>query len=212
MKKSLLLTGIVAMGLALASCGDKAASGETSTEATAAAAGISGKFNVDAAKTVVGWTGSKVAYSHVGTVKVQSGAVQMENGSITGGEFVIDMNTIMENGKGTFNDEGNGHVVPQPQAQLRGGGSQYRQLRSMNQCVQEPVRENYAGNEERRVRTLTYARPVQEEDKHPRQGRPRGTGEQTVRVRKHELRLVRLWEVAGDHDCLPAENDEEPEQ
>jgi polyisoprenoid-binding protein YceI len=107
MKKALLLTLAVAATMLATSCGSDNGGQKTGGDSTATnvANAITGDFNVDAAKTIVGWTGSKVAYSHVGTVKVQSGTVHVENGNVSKGEFTIDMSTIMENGKGTFDNE-----------------------------------------------------------------------------------------------------------
>jgi len=51
-------------------------------------------YNVDAAASAVVWTGYKVTGKHTGTVKVQSGNLTFDNGTLTGGSFVIDMNTI----------------------------------------------------------------------------------------------------------------------
>jgi polyisoprenoid-binding protein YceI len=50
---------------------------------------------VDTAASEVKWTGSKViGDSHNGTIKLSSGTVTMNGKTLTGGEFVIDMNTI----------------------------------------------------------------------------------------------------------------------
>ena len=40
------------------------------------------------------WVGKKVTGKHSGTIDLKDGFFEMENGSITGGEFVIDMNSI----------------------------------------------------------------------------------------------------------------------
>lgn len=52
------------------------------------------KVEVDTAKSVVTWKGYKVTGSHVGTIQVQSGNLDMENGQLRGGSFVIDMTSI----------------------------------------------------------------------------------------------------------------------
>lgn len=52
-------------------------------------------MTVDTAASEVKWTGSKViGSSHNGAVKIKSGTVQMDGKKLTGGEFVIDMNSI----------------------------------------------------------------------------------------------------------------------
>jgi len=40
------------------------------------------------------WVGKKVTGKHSGTIDLKDGFFEMENGSITGGEFVIDMSSI----------------------------------------------------------------------------------------------------------------------
>ena len=40
------------------------------------------------------WIGKKVTGKHSGTIDLKDGFFEMENGNITGGEFVIDMNSI----------------------------------------------------------------------------------------------------------------------
>ncbi len=40
------------------------------------------------------WEGTKPGRSHTGTLKLQKGYLQVANGQISGGEFVIDMNSI----------------------------------------------------------------------------------------------------------------------
>lgn len=49
----------------------------------------------DASATVIDWKGDKVVGSfHVGTIDLKSGWLVIEGGSVTGGEFVVDMNSI----------------------------------------------------------------------------------------------------------------------
>ena len=51
-------------------------------------------MTVDASASMVEWVGSKPAGKHNGTIAVTEGEVQLKNGSIVGGKFGIDMNTI----------------------------------------------------------------------------------------------------------------------
>ena len=51
--------------------------------------------NVDIAVSLLTWKGSKPTGSHNGTVALQSGGMLIEEGVLKGGEFVIDMNTII---------------------------------------------------------------------------------------------------------------------
>ena len=50
--------------------------------------------NVDVAASILNWKGTKPGGSHDGTVALKSGDLVVENGKLTKGEFVIDMNTI----------------------------------------------------------------------------------------------------------------------
>lgn len=78
-------------------CGDSASTQtetETATEVASTPA-VSGAFAVDAGSTL-GWTGSKVGKSHNGTIDITSGGISLTDGVVTGGEFVIDMNSIKD--------------------------------------------------------------------------------------------------------------------
>jgi len=50
------------------------------------------EVNLD--KSTVKWEGKKIAYGHHGEIQLQSGSLEMKNGQITGGEFVVDMTSI----------------------------------------------------------------------------------------------------------------------
>lgn len=55
------------------------------------------------------WVGSKVTGSHEGTIKLKSGYLTLDNNNLVGGEFVIDMTTIVctdLSGKGKASIEG----------------------------------------------------------------------------------------------------------
>lgn len=54
-------------------------------------------FTVNAATSVVGWQGKKLAGDHHGVVNVKSGTVSIHEGSITGAEVEIDLASIKEN-------------------------------------------------------------------------------------------------------------------
>jgi polyisoprenoid-binding protein YceI len=66
--------------------------------------------NVDLTVSVLNWKGSKPTGDHYGTVALKSGGILIEDGAITAGEFVIDMNSIvnldMKGKKGATNIEG----------------------------------------------------------------------------------------------------------
>ncbi len=93
MKK--LLFGIVGLFF-IAACnnnpkGDKA----TTTDEVADTASVNGDtYTVDPASSSIIWTGRKVTGSHHGTIAVQSGSVVLNNNQLSGGEFIIDMNSL----------------------------------------------------------------------------------------------------------------------
>ena len=49
---------------------------------------------VNAEKSTIKWVGSKVASSHEGNVNIQKGMLMIDHGTLVGGEFSIDMNSI----------------------------------------------------------------------------------------------------------------------
>lgn len=51
-------------------------------------------YNVDTEKTVVTYTGKKVTGQHTGTVKVKNGSLVFTGPELTGGEIVVDMNSM----------------------------------------------------------------------------------------------------------------------
>ncbi|MFT5761315.1 MAG: hypothetical protein ACI8WA_000426 [Polaribacter sp.] len=57
---------------------------------------ISDLNNVDLTASVLNWKGAKPTGEHNGTVALKSGGILIEDGAITAGEFVIDMNSIID--------------------------------------------------------------------------------------------------------------------
>lgn len=53
------------------------------------------KKDVNAEKSTVSWKAYKVTGSHYGEVELQSGALVFEDGALTGGEFVVDMTSLI---------------------------------------------------------------------------------------------------------------------
>lgn len=52
------------------------------------------KLKVDASKSVLKWVGEKVTGKHEGNISVKSGSLEMKNGQLKGGEFIIDMGSM----------------------------------------------------------------------------------------------------------------------
>ncbi|MCB9233881.1 MAG: YceI family protein [Bacteroidia bacterium] len=90
--KRLSLFFVLAASLTLFACGGNKSVDANDAQEVADAKGTT--YQVDLAGSTIEWTGKKVAYGHSGTIQMTSGEVMAENGQISGGKFVIDMNTI----------------------------------------------------------------------------------------------------------------------
>jgi polyisoprenoid-binding protein YceI len=91
MKK--ILIAVLAISTALVSCkGEKKekveVKEEVKVEKTAAV------NNVDLSTSLLAWKGTKPGGAHNGTAALKQGSLVVENGTITSGEFVIDMSSI----------------------------------------------------------------------------------------------------------------------
>lgn len=54
------------------------------------------KFVANAKSSVINWKGFKPTGSHHGTILIKEGNFEVKNNAIVGGEFTIDMNTIVD--------------------------------------------------------------------------------------------------------------------
>ena len=54
------------------------------------------KVKVDVDKSSLTWTGKKVTGSHYGSIMLKSGWLKVESNKLVGGEFVVDMTTIID--------------------------------------------------------------------------------------------------------------------
>lgn len=80
-----------------------------STEVTQVATGAS--FAVDTAASKVVWTGKKVSGEHTGTVKITSGNLVVDNGALTGGDFVISVASLSSTDlEGEWKEKLDGHL------------------------------------------------------------------------------------------------------
>ena len=58
-------------------------------------------YKVDAAKSSVTWIGRKITGSHNGTIVLKSGNLILNGSKLVGGEFIMDMSTIKDEGGST---------------------------------------------------------------------------------------------------------------
>jgi polyisoprenoid-binding protein YceI len=88
---------IIAIGVAVISCKNKADEATTS-EATlvATSEATSTKYIVNTDESVIEWRGYKPTGSHTGTIKIESGVFTVNDGKLESGTFIIDMNSIKE--------------------------------------------------------------------------------------------------------------------
>ncbi len=106
--KKIILSATTVVALVLGSCNNPQPSNNQSTETvatetTSISAPETFEYQV-APESVVEWEGTKPAGKHHGTVNATEGGLNVENGTLTAGEFVLDMNSIsvldLEAGKG----------------------------------------------------------------------------------------------------------------
>lgn len=94
--KKILVPALALM--ALSACNNSATNTdhiETSSSKTVDTSKISGTpYKVDSTSTIT-WTGSKPTGNHSGQFKVSEGVVYVDNSNITGGNFTINMNSLV---------------------------------------------------------------------------------------------------------------------
>lgn len=68
-------------------------------------------YNVDASQSTIKWVAKKVTGGHNGTIAIKSGTLEYTDGMLSGGSFVIDMNSIVvDDLKGNMNAKLVGHL------------------------------------------------------------------------------------------------------
>lgn len=89
---------------------DQKTAAKSSKAAPAAAAIANGNY-YPVAGTTVGWMGAKAMGDHKGNVTLKSGSLSINNGSINGGSFTMDMNSITcTDLEGEYNGKLVGHL------------------------------------------------------------------------------------------------------
>lgn len=85
------------MGLAIAGCKNKVQEATTSNAETAmTVVQEADKYTANIGESTIEWQGFKPTGTHKGTINISSGEFNVSNGKISGGSFVIDMNSIEE--------------------------------------------------------------------------------------------------------------------
>ena len=97
MKKTTILTLVGAIALTFTACksapdSDEAKTGDAKeVSITEGAATVA----INTTESKLEWIGTKLSAYHSGTVNIKSGDLQLKDGSLTGGKFIIDMPTMI---------------------------------------------------------------------------------------------------------------------
>lgn len=110
MKRVLVLAGMSAF--LFASCvGNPEGEKAETTEAAATASAEGTELAVNTAASSVEWHGKKVTGQHHGDVQIKDGTLTVQDGKLTGGKVVIDLNTINDKDlDGEFKGKLEGHL------------------------------------------------------------------------------------------------------
>ena len=90
--KNFVLSALVLLGLSSATMPALQNGGGEKAPKTVAKGATT--FTVDVAKSTFKWTGKKVSGSHWGYIKFSNGVITAENGTLKGGSFNVDMNSM----------------------------------------------------------------------------------------------------------------------
>lgn len=92
-----LLTIAIALGFGLLSCTNQQTKNEKNTpEKKQNVTHESVKYNIDTENSKANWKGSMIGvYAHEGEIMFKEGSIELTDGNISGGEFVIDMTSMV---------------------------------------------------------------------------------------------------------------------
>jgi len=83
--------------ISIISCKDKAKEVSTSEAEEVTTNDVTtNKYSVDLTASTIAWKGFKPTGTHNGTINIESGILNLNNGKINGGTFLIQMNSIKE--------------------------------------------------------------------------------------------------------------------
>lgn len=100
--------------LAFTACTDAPESDTAATTEAKEVATASGEtYKLDAAGSKIEWIGTKVTGHHQGEIGIKSGSLDVKDGTISGGNFVLDMTSIRVTDKGdtATNNKLQGHLL-----------------------------------------------------------------------------------------------------
>lgn len=97
---------LVAAMLALLACNPQKSEKAKTTEAKEESKNVAGDiYKVDVQASRIEWVASKVSGYHTGSVKIKSGELRVSNNTVTAGNFVMDMPTIVASGPANISKE-----------------------------------------------------------------------------------------------------------
>ncbi|WP_425657401.1 YceI family protein [Tenacibaculum ascidiaceicola] len=95
MKKTILAITFIAIGAVSCKTEKNKAAVSDEVKEVAKTENIINTYKANVAESTVTWKGSKPTGSHNGVVSLEKGTLEVENGNVKSGEFVIDMTTIV---------------------------------------------------------------------------------------------------------------------
>ncbi len=81
------------------------------SEAKEVSAATGQTLKVDTTESKIEWVATKVSGYHTGTVNVKNGELSIQDGKITGGNFVMDMNSIVVSGPPGSDEKSNNKLL-----------------------------------------------------------------------------------------------------
>jgi len=96
MKKYINFFGAILIASAFAACGSAGVKTESTDAKNVENAAYDKVYQVATEGSLLDWEGYKPTGKHHGTIGLSSGELMMKNGNLVGGEFVIDMNSIID--------------------------------------------------------------------------------------------------------------------
>src|SRR3990170_8846127 len=81
------------------------------TEAKEVSAATGETWNVDTTESKIEWVATKVSGYHTGTVNIKSGELNIQDGKPTGGNFVLDMTSMIVSGPPGNDEESNNKLL-----------------------------------------------------------------------------------------------------
>jgi len=101
---------ITALTVSFTSCKDKAKEAETTAAEAVEKTTDAESYTVNTDASAIEWKGFKPTGSHNGTIGIERGVLNITNGEVVGGSFIIDMNSIVVSDIPAA-DEGNAKLV-----------------------------------------------------------------------------------------------------